>query len=127
EVETLSPIRLRISGDYIDCEAQYDPQRILEAEVRTVESEVIRTTVGRVILNQALPPELPFINGLLKKRALTQLVAFCHLRYGNEVTVKMLDSLKETGFLYATLAGISIGIDDMVIPEQNGRLIDDAM
>ena len=99
----------------------------VEAEAVTVENHTINTTVGRVLLNQAFPPIVPFVNGLLKKKGLTQLVAYCHLKFGNEPTVEMLDSIKETGFLYATKAGISIGIDDMVIPEQKGKLISEAM
>ncbi len=61
---------------------------------------------------------MPFINGLLKKKGLGQLVNYCYLRFGLETTVQMLDEVKELGFLYATKAGISIGIDDMVIPDE---------
>jgi len=62
-----------------------------------------------VILNDVLPEEMPFVNGLLKKKGLTQLVQYCYLRFGLQVTVKMLDEVKNLGFLYATRAGISIG------------------
>jgi len=79
-----------------------------------------------VIFNRALPDELPFINALLKKKGLQELVNYTWLRYGNDVTVQMVDSLKDLGFSYATRAGISIGIDDMVIPEQKDRLVEDA-
>jgi len=51
-----------------------------------------------------------------EKEGVQQLVQYCYLRFGQERTVQMLDELKELGFLYATKAGISIGIDDMVIP-----------
>ncbi len=76
----------------------------------------METTVGRVILNDVLPEEMPFINGLLKKKGLTQLVQYCYLKFGLQITVAMLDKVKDLGFLYATRAGISIGIDDMVVP-----------
>ncbi len=63
----------------------------------------------------------PFINGLLKKKGLTQLVQYCYLKFGMQTTVPMLDEVKELGFLYATRAGISIGIDDMVVPGREGQ------
>jgi DNA-directed RNA polymerase subunit beta' len=69
---------------------------------------------------------MPFINGLLKKKGIGQLVNYTYLRFGLETTVKMLDEVKETGFRYATKAGLSIGIDDMVIPEHKKGLVKDA-
>src|SRR6202012_2235502 len=84
------------------------------------------TTVGRVILNAVLPDEMPFINGLLKKKGLSQLVQYCYLKYGLSITVAMLDRVKSLGFLYATRAGISIGIDDMVVPGEKAGLVSDA-
>ncbi len=64
---------------------------------------------------------MPYINGLLKKKGIGQVVNYTYLRFGLETTVKMLDEVKETGFRYATRAGLSIGIDDMVIPERQER------
>src|SRR3989441_1635849 len=69
---------------------------------------------------------MPFVNGLLKKKGVQQLVQYCYLRFGQERTVHMLDELKELGFLYATKAGISIGIDDMVIPGDKSKLVEAA-
>ena len=81
-------------------------------------NKIINTTVGRVILNEALPKEMPFVNGLLKKKGLQQLVQYCYLKFGLQTTVEMLDALKNLGFTYATRSGISIGIDDLVIPRR---------
>ena len=69
---------------------------------------------------------MPFINGLLKKKGLGQLVQYCYLKFGLQITVQMLDEVKKLGFLYATRAGISIGIDDMVVPEEKAELVRDA-
>src|ERR1022692_3298140 len=110
ELETLSPIRLRYTGDLQDLTASRDDQDVLRTEVQTVKSKIINTTVGRVILNQSIPIEMPFINGLLKKKGLQQLVQSCYLKFGLEKTVEMLDSLKHVGFTYATKSGLSIGI-----------------
>ena len=90
------------------------------------EREFLNTTVGRVILNDHLPEGMPYINGLLKKKGIGQLVNYCYLRFGLETTVKMLDEIKSLGFLYATRAGLSIGIDDMVIPDSKKVLVRDA-
>ncbi len=68
ELETLSPIRLRYTGDLQDLTAARDDQDVLHTEVQTVSNKIINTTVGRVILNQQLPAEMPFVNGLLKKK-----------------------------------------------------------
>jgi DNA-directed RNA polymerase subunit beta' len=76
-----------------------------------------------VILNDNLPEDMPFINGLLKKKGLAQLVQYCYLKFGLHVTVHMLDEIKALGFLYATRAGISIGIDDMVVPSEKAGLV----
>ncbi|MGE5245135.1 MAG: DNA-directed RNA polymerase subunit beta', partial [Betaproteobacteria bacterium] len=126
EVETLSPIRLRFTGSLQDLTAARDDQDVLHTEVQPVHNKIINTTVGRVILNQALPAEMPYVNGLLKKKGLQQLVQSCYLRFGLEKTVEMLDSLKNLGFMYATRSGLSIGIDDLIIPKEKAQLVDKA-
>jgi DNA-directed RNA polymerase subunit beta' len=116
DVTTHTPIRVRYSGKYIDLTTQYNDQDITHAELQDVERTLIDTTVGRVLFNRALPPEMPFLNGNLKKRGLTDFVSYVYLNFGEESTVQMLDDLKSLGFTAATTAGISIGVDDMVIP-----------
>src|SRR5437867_3580288 len=123
ELETLSPIRLRFTGDLQDLTAARDDQDVLHTEVQTVQNKIINTTVGRVILNQQIPAEMPFVNGLLKKKGLQQLVQSCYLKFGLEKTVEMLDSLKHVGFSYATRSGLSIGIDDLIIPKEKAALV----
>jgi len=123
EVTTQTPIKLRIKGDFIDLTQEHDTQDILSAAVQENIYRVVNTTVGRVIFNDQIPEGLPFINGTMKKKGLTSIVNFCHIRLGHEMTVKMLDDLKALGFLYATKAGISIGIDDLVTPEAKKTLV----
>src|SRR5579885_1448715 len=69
---------------------------------------------------------MPFINGLLRKKGLGALVNYCYLRFGLDTTVQMLDEIKDLGFLYATKAGISIGIDDLVVPSSKEALVEAA-
>ncbi len=126
ELETLTPIRLRYSGPLIDLTVARDDQAVLHTPVVEVERRIINTTVGRVIWNSSLPPEMPFVNGLLKKKGLQQAVQYCYLHFGLEKTVQMLDSLKTLGFTYATQSGLSIGINDLIIPSVKTDLVDHA-
>ncbi len=121
-VTTQTKIRLRYTGRLLDLEAERDSQDIIKATPRDVD-RTINTTVGRVIFNEALPPEMPYINGMLKKKGLTSLVNYCFLRLGHDLTVTTLDRLKTLGFTYATRAGLSISIDDMVTPPNKPQLV----
>jgi DNA-directed RNA polymerase subunit beta' len=125
-VETLTPIRLMYTGELIDLTAVFDDQDVTHAEAVTVKNRVINTTVGRVIFNDHLPPELPFVNGLLRRKGLQQLVNHCYLTFGLRKTVDMLDVVKDLGFLYATKAGISIGIDDLIVPDVKEKMVNTA-
>src|SRR6266700_4254398 len=126
EVETLTPIKLRYTGRVIDLVHAFDTQNILHTEPIEFVKQYMDTTVGRVIFNDHLPEDMPYINGLLKKKGLAQLVQYCYLKFGLHVTVQMLDEVKNLGFLYATRAGISIGIDDMVVPSEKAVLVREA-
>jgi DNA-directed RNA polymerase subunit beta' len=126
EVETQTPIRLRYTGPLVDMTTAYDEQAIVHAEVLDVKNHMLNTTAGRVILYDSLPKGMPYINGLLKKKGLGQLVSFTYLRYGPEMTVTMLDHIKELGFLHAMRAGITIGIDDLIVPPGKREFVDNA-
>ena len=126
EVTTQTPIKLRIRGDLIDLTQEHDPQDVMRATVQENVSRVVNTTVGRVIFNEQIARDLPYFNGTMKRKGLQSLVSYCHVRLGHEMTVKMLDDLKTLGFLYATKAGISIGIDDLVTPDAKRTLVEKA-
>src|SRR6202046_3754719 len=76
EVETLTPIRLRYSGELIDLTTAYDDQDIIHTEPVQMDRGFINTTVGRAILNDHLPEGMPYINGLLKKKGIGALVNY---------------------------------------------------
>src|SRR3954464_10984359 len=125
-VETQSKIKLRWRGDLIDLTLEHNTQDVMRANIREVE-QVIDTTAGRVIFNERLTRDgLPYVNGTLKKKGLQSLVTFCHYKLGHEHTVTLLDDLKTMGFLYATRAGVSIGIDDMVTASNKKDIIEKA-
>ena len=129
EVETLTPIRLRYTG------ALHGPDDAPAATTRTCctprcsrsTSKIINTTVGRVIFNDALPTA-----GAVRQRpaeeegAAAARAAAATSTSATEQTVEMLDSLKNLGFLYATRSGLSIGIDDLIIPSEKPALVDGA-
>jgi len=128
EVETLSRIVLRYSGRLIDLTTlpPKDRENVARAPEQTVENYRLITTVGRVIFNDHMPERLPFINGLLKKKGLQSLVHYCYLRNGVNQTVELVDALKDLGFTYATKAGVSIGVDDMVVPPEKAQVVEKA-
>src|SRR3954469_23620796 len=88
--------------------------------------KVIETTVGRVIFSEIWPEEMGFPNKSVKKSELGDLIWKCYKICGHDKTVVMLDKLKELGFREATKAGVSIGIDDMIIPKEKEQEIDAA-
>ncbi len=91
-----------------------------------MEGELIKTTAGRLIFNDMVPDELEFVNDLLDKKTLNKLIGDCHRFLGNYRTVEFLELLKKNGFYYATKGGVTIGIDDIVIPSEKPKLIEKA-
>jgi len=88
--------------------------------------KVVETTVGRVIFSEIWPEELGFPNRVMGKAQLGDLIWRCYKICGHEKTVTALDKLKELGFREATRAGVSIGIDDMIIPKEKNQEIETA-
>ena len=123
EVSTLTPIQLRFSGELLDT---HDSQDLLRVKSARIEGSRIDTTVGRVIFNDHLPKDMPFVNGVLKKKGIQNLVRLVYLRYGIEKTADILDALKNLGFQYATRSGTSIGLGDLVVPPNKARLVEEA-
>jgi DNA-directed RNA polymerase subunit beta' len=118
----------RLFADPEEVRIAYDNEDIdLQARIRLrYNAEFIETTVGRTLFNEVVPEPLRFVNQELKKKEITALVSRCYNQLGNEETVKFLDELKDLGFRYATLSGLSIGIDDMHIPSSKERHITQA-
>ncbi len=88
--------------------------------------KIIETTAGRILFSEIWPTELGFPNKPVKKSEIGDMIWRCYKVAGHEKTVTMLDKLKEIGFREATKAGVSIGIDDMIIPEEKTQEIDAA-
>jgi DNA-directed RNA polymerase subunit beta' len=116
-VELQAIIKCRVSEYEVDEEGN-----------RVEHRSLVDTTVGRAILNDLLPVGLPFslINQTLDKKAVSRLIDSCYREVGLKDTVILADQLMYTGYHYATRSGISIGVNDMIIPENKADLIKSA-
>ncbi len=111
-VELHAKIKIRVNGVY-----DFDQKKIIG------EKQMITTTVGRVLFNQALPAEFGYVNRELNKGRVSDIVVSCYKRFGHTVTIKLLDDVKRLGFEMGTLGGISIGIDDMTVPLEKPEVL----
>ena len=91
-------------------------------------NRVVETTIGRALLSEILPEGLPFdrVNRDMTKKAISEVINSCYRRVGLKKTVVFADQLMYTGFHYATTAGVSIGVNDMVVPEEKTSILTEA-
>ena len=115
EVDLHAKIKLRIETLF-----DLEEKRIVSAR------GLVTTTVGRVIFNQILPEGFGFINKELNKNNVGDIVAECYKRFGHTRTIQLLDDIKRLGFEFATRSGISIGIDDLKIPQAKEEVLKEA-
>ena len=93
--------------------------------VRLSTQKIVQTTVGRVILYEALPQGADFewINKIMKKSDLTRLVERIYYRFGSKAAVEALDKIKKLGFYYSTVGGLSCSLDNLIVPEKKYDLV----
>src|SRR6202795_798517 len=103
-----------------------NPDRGRQTTFGNPDVNVVETTAGRVIFNQIWPKELGFFKKTAGKKQLSDIIWRCYQIAGPAVTVTTLDKLKELGFREATRAGISIGIEDMIIPKRKESELENA-
>lgn len=115
EVDLHAKIKLRVDGLW-----NHEEKKFVD------EKKIVTTTVGRVKFNQILPPGFGFVNRDLNKSAIGVIVSNCYKRFGHTRTIRLLDDIKKLGFEMATRGGISIGIDDLVIPAAKPQVINEA-
>lgn len=82
-----------------------------------------KTTIGRAIFNSIVPDELGYIDELLNKKKVEEIIYNCYLTVSNHRTVQFLDDLKDLGFKIATQSGVSIAIDDVLIPDEKQSIL----
>ncbi len=116
-------------GRHLDLHAKVKvrlSEHIRDAHGKLVENiRVVDTTAGRALLSEILPPGLSFdaINQDMTKKTISATINACYRTVGLKETVVFADQLMYTGFHYATRAGVSIGADDMVVPQQKGKIL----
>jgi DNA-directed RNA polymerase subunit beta' len=125
-----SPAEVRMAYDngVVDLHAGIRVRVSDRDETGVPRTRTVRTTVGRMLVSEILPPGIPFdyVNKVLNKRALTELIDVCYRKHKNKETVLLADRLRTLGFHFATQAGVSVCMDDMVIPPKKKELIDGA-
>ncbi|MBW2717800.1 MAG: DNA-directed RNA polymerase subunit beta', partial [Deltaproteobacteria bacterium] len=108
----------------------YDQDMVgLHSRIRyRYKGEIYDTTVGRVLVSDVLPPgmEFPSVNKVLDKKSLSALIDECYRASRNKNTVLLADRLRTLGFEMSTRAGISICMDDMIIPDSKAEVLDEA-
>ncbi|MFA6571950.1 MAG: DNA-directed RNA polymerase subunit beta', partial [Bacteroidota bacterium] len=88
--------------------------------------ENVTTTTGRVLFNQIVPVEMGFLDELLTKKRLRQIIGICFRKAGLAKTVEFLDALKDIGFKYASKGGLSVSIADVIVPKEKNDIINSA-
>ncbi|MDN5212363.1 DNA-directed RNA polymerase subunit beta' [Fulvivirgaceae bacterium BMA12] len=91
-----------------------------------LESKIIETVAGRVIFNQYIPDEVGFVDELLTKKKLQQIISLVYKIAGNSRTARFLDDIKELGFQSAYKGGLSMGLNDVSVPEAKDQLVEQA-
>jgi len=100
-------------------------RRTMDDGRSTKDERRITTTVGRCIFNDILPPGMPFYNTTMSQKKLSQVISDCYESVGSAATVDLLDRIKDLGFKYVTLSGMTFGITDLKVPPKKQDIIDD--
>jgi DNA-directed RNA polymerase subunit beta' len=95
-------------------------------KVKTDDGSFLETTVGRVIFNEIVPKALGFINKTIVKKDIANFIELCYKQLGRVRTVKFLDDIKNIGYKYATRAGVSISLVDMLVPDEKDKILNEA-
>jgi len=114
-----TPIRVRVARERVISGAQKGPEPVPA-------SRTIVTTVGRCIFNDMLPARMAFYNYPLSQKGASRVIADCHAELGRAETIDLLDRIKEIGFRWSTLAGLSFALTDLRVPETKPKILDAA-
>ena len=95
-------------------------------KVKMPSGEILETSVGRIIFNNVLPEDFPFQNEVLDSKKLKEITWAVIEKYGFEEGAKIIDKIKELGFEYSTRSGLSLGMDDFIVPPQKKDILKEA-
>jgi DNA-directed RNA polymerase subunit beta' len=122
-------VRIAYDSQEVDLQAKIKCRmRIYSDEKKHAETKIVETTVGRVLLSEIMPEEISFdlYNRPLDKKALANLLDIAYKMCGSKKTVLLADRLRTWGYQFSTIAGISISIDDMKVPEKKPEILANA-
>jgi DNA-directed RNA polymerase subunit beta' len=125
------PVRVRVDGGKFpedryparDAKGESDDSPVVRRDPDTG-SVLVETTLGRLLFNEALPPDFPFVNAPVRKRDVTAIVSELVDRYDHATVAASLDNLKGLGFRYATRSGLTISIEDVKTPPGKAEILD---
>ena len=112
--------------DILDLKAKIKVRATLTPKYKKFEGGIFETSVGRLLFNSVLPNDFEYMNEDIKKKTLERIVARLIVDYGVDKVPPILDKIKSFGFKYATVSGISWGMDDLKVPEQKGAILKEA-
>lgn len=124
DIDIKAKIKVRFSRKETINKANTRKQKNIKT--KTSDSEFLETSVGRILFNETLPPDFPFQNSLVKVKDLEKILGVILAKYPWEVVDDTLDKIKNLGFHYSTLSGITWGINDLVVPPEKKEIIERA-
>ena len=127
--EAESALALRQVGFHTPCwfwVERRDSDEPAEQSQQEQRGKWVRTTVGRAVFNSVCPEDLGYWNVTMGKRELGEIIFQAYRNVGLKRTTEFLDALKDFGFRYATLGGISVGLVDLVVPTEKGEILGEA-
>lgn len=99
----------------------------LQAKIKVkTNGKLMETTIGRILFNEILPEGMPYHNEVLNSSSLKNVIAEVFDVYGHEATTQLVDDIKALGFKHSTLSGVSLGFDDIIIPDIKKKIIEEA-
>ena len=124
-IDESAPWAGKVFSDINDAEAAYEAWVLgIKAPIKVrINGEIVDTCYGRLLFNEIVPEGLGFINETLNKKALNRILARSFEELGSDITAQFVDAIKNFWYTYSTLSGLSIGIEDMVIPDNKNELL----
>ncbi|MCO1602644.1 DNA-directed RNA polymerase subunit beta' [Desulfosporosinus nitroreducens] len=118
----------KIFKDYDEAVFAYDSKAVhLQASIKVRRGgELLETTVGRLIFNSVIPPQIGYFNEVVGKKGLADIVAKTYRKAGYEATANLLDGLKSQGFKFSTRAGMTVGLTDITVPKEKTEILSKA-
>jgi DNA-directed RNA polymerase subunit beta' len=118
EIDLQAKIKVRLPGKNVGILA------VAAGEEGNGAAPLVETTVGRILFNEALPPDYPYVNQIVQKKQLSEIIDECADIYDKATLARILDNFKALGFHWATRAGVTIGVEDVMTPPEKPEILE---